>query len=321
MIHLVNIVRRRNPIVDPTEFNVTGITDTSVTFTWDNSGTLQRATQSDFSDAVDVFTGASGYTDSGLTQDTTYYYRIGILTNTVLTFTTEYDAVLDRGTALGYSLPSLSQRILQNALVVSLKSSTIWTAIDVLYVFATNGDSDFATINWKAPASFQASKVNSPTFTTNVGFTGNGSSSYLNTNWTPSLNASQYQINNAAFFGYFSGTASGMYCGTFNVSPNAIRPGIGNYIQGPSFGTVQTLPAFYTVKRTNGTQASVAKDGGSLTTSANTGAGSLDNQAWRILLAGGSLFSQVTCGFMAVGNGAINHVDFYNAWNTYRTSL
>lgn len=236
-------------------------------------------------------------------------------------YSDEYQAVLDRGTLLGYTLPSVSQRALQNSLVASLKTAGIWNALDFLYVFATDGSSDYASLNWKAPSSFQAQKVNSPTFTSNVGFTGNGSSSYLNTNWTPETHASQYQVNNAAFFGYFSGTSSGIYCGTFNTSPNAIRHGTGNYIQGPSFGSVQTLPAFYTVKRVNGTQASVAKDGGSLTTSANTGSGALDNQSWRILLAGGSLFSQVTCGLMAVGNGAINHVDFYNAWNTYRTSL
>lgn len=73
----------------------TNISDTTASFTWDGSGSFERATQSDFSDASVIYTGATGYTDTGLTQDTTYYYRIGGDSLTILTFTEEYQNVID----------------------------------------------------------------------------------------------------------------------------------------------------------------------------------------------------------------------------------
>lgn len=117
-------------------------------------------------------------------------------TSPAVVYDTDYQAVLDRATTLGYTLPSDSQKTKQNQLVTDLKAAGIWTLLDVFYVFATDGSSDFATINWKTPTANQITKVNSPTFTTNQGFNSNGTSSYLNTNWTPST-ATNYQTSNA----------------------------------------------------------------------------------------------------------------------------
>lgn len=98
-------------------------------------------------------------------------------------FTPEYQAVLDFGTGESYQLPSGEQQIQQDAMIADLKAAGLWEDdIGAMWVFATDGDSDFATINWKDPNAFQCTQVNSPTFTPNVGFTGNGSSSYLSTN-------------------------------------------------------------------------------------------------------------------------------------------
>ena len=46
---------------------------------------------------------------------------------------------------------------------------------DAPYVLATDGDSDFATLNWKSPTTFQATKVSSPTYS-GCWFYGNGTS-------------------------------------------------------------------------------------------------------------------------------------------------
>ena len=113
-------------------------------------------------------------------------------------FDTDYQAVLNRATTLGYTLPSASQRIKQNSLVLSLKSGGIWNKLDVLYIFANDGGSDFATLNWKAPTLNQATLINSPTFTNNQGFTGNGTSSYINTNFNPATSGVNYTLNNAS---------------------------------------------------------------------------------------------------------------------------
>jgi len=120
----------------------------------------------------------------------------------------DYAALTSYAITQGYSLPSASQQTLQEQLVTDLKTAGVWDKLDVFYVFATDGDSDYATLNWKAPSSHQVTKVNSPTFTADIGFRGNASSSYLNTNYTPSTDAINYQLNNASIFMYRSELAT-----------------------------------------------------------------------------------------------------------------
>ena len=54
-------------------------------------------------------------------------------------FDTDYQAVLNRATTLGYTLPSAPQQILQNQLVLDLKAGGIWDKLDTFALFATNG--------------------------------------------------------------------------------------------------------------------------------------------------------------------------------------
>jgi len=109
----------------------------------------------------------------------------------------DYQAVLTYATAQGYTLPSLAQRTLQNEVVTSLKAASIWSELDLFYMFATDGDANFATLNWKNPALYKATQVNSPTYTTNIGFTGDGASAYLNTNWNATIGP-KFTRNNAS---------------------------------------------------------------------------------------------------------------------------
>ena len=131
-------------------------------------------------------------------------------------FDADYQAVLDRGTTLGYTLPSSGQQTNQNALVLALKSAGVWTKLDTFYVFATDGDSDFATLNWIAPSSFQCTKVNAPTFTTDQGFTGDQSSSYLDSNYTPSTDATNMTLNS---------TSAGVWIRSFSTGNNYVIGG------------------------------------------------------------------------------------------------
>lgn len=69
-------------------------------------------------------------------------------------------------------------------LVKDLKRGLVWEKLDVLQVFAVHNSAD-ALINWKNPGTSNASLVNSPTFVVNRGFTGDGVSAYVNTNYNP----------------------------------------------------------------------------------------------------------------------------------------
>jgi hypothetical protein len=120
----------------------------------------------------------------------------------------EYVTLLNRAIALGYTRPSAAQQVKQNQLIRSLKSEGIWTLLDVFYVYANDGSKEFATLNWKSPSTFQSTMVNSPSWTGTLGFTSNGTSSYINTNWNPSTNGVNFTLNNAAIIIHVNGTGS-----------------------------------------------------------------------------------------------------------------
>jgi hypothetical protein len=134
-----------------------------------------------------------------------------------VSFETEYKDVLARAVTLGYTLPSSSQQVKQNKLLVDLKTAGVWAKLDVFYMFATDGNSSFATLNWKAPISNQCTLVNSPTFTANQGFAGNGTSSYINTNYNPSTFTSPKYLLNDASIGWWKKTT-----GTISSSKNIV---------------------------------------------------------------------------------------------------
>jgi len=111
-------------------------------------------------------------------------------------FDSSYQAVLDRATALGYTLPNATQQALQNQLVLDLKSSGAWAKMDVFYMFANNGSKEFATLNWKNPNSNQATIVGALMTWNASGFVG-GALSYLNTNFNPTTGTPNIQRDNA----------------------------------------------------------------------------------------------------------------------------
>jgi hypothetical protein len=129
-------------------------------------------------------------------------------------FSVEYTAILTRGTALGYTLPSSAQQSKQNALLVALKTAGIWTKLDTFYVYANDGSKEFGTLNWKTPSLYQNTLVNSPTWTSNAGFNSDGSTSYIDTGFNAATNGVNFTNNSASEFVYQTGGTNGVVCGT-----------------------------------------------------------------------------------------------------------
>lgn len=94
--------------------------------------------------------------------------------------------------------PTEARKALINACVVALKNAGVWTTLDALYMMAA-ADSQAARINWVSPATFTLSPINSPTFTADRGFTGDGVSSYINTGINLGPAATKAQQNSHAF--------------------------------------------------------------------------------------------------------------------------
>jgi hypothetical protein len=250
-------------------------------------------------------------------------------------FDADYQAVLDYATTQGYTLPSSGQQILQNQLVLDLKDGGIWSKLDSFRVYATDGDSDFALIDWIRLTDCTA--VNSPTFTTNVGYRGNGTSSYINSNFTPSTDAVNYSLNSASIFAYISSVrTSGQiqaYQGQIaGVSYLLIAAGTSNigetYVNSTTAVTNGiTGIGFQLVNRLNATTLNVYYQGILRNTnSAATAAVSLPTQTtWDFGAnngGAGALFSDV--GNAIIGYGAnlnAEQSDFNTAVNNYMNAI
>lgn len=83
--------------------------------------------------------------------------------------------------------------------IKGLKLNNIWELLYVLYVWATNGDSNFAMYNLLDPNLFLSLRVGNPVFTPQKGYTGTGSS-YINTQFNL-LNDTDVDFDQNSSFG------------------------------------------------------------------------------------------------------------------------
>jgi len=96
-----------------------------------------------------------------------------------------------------------------NALIQELVATGVWAKLDGLYIFAAT-DAPTALTNL-IQSSYGLTATGSPTFTSNVGYTGtNGSSVYLNTGFNPATASSpNFTQNSASLFAYRSASPAG----------------------------------------------------------------------------------------------------------------
>jgi len=80
--------------------------------------------------------------------------------------------------------PSPARKVLINQTIAALIGAGVWTKLDVLQIYAADAQAN-ALLNWIS-SSYNSTAVNSPTFTADRGFTGDGVSAYLNTGYAAS---------------------------------------------------------------------------------------------------------------------------------------
>jgi hypothetical protein len=241
-------------------------------------------------------------------------------------FDADYQAVLDYATTQGFTLPSAGQQILQNQLVVDLKDAGVWSKLDTFANFATDGDSDFALIDWVRLTDYTA--VNSPTFTTNQGFAGDGTSSYINTNFNPETSGVNYQLNNASRF-YYVNIIEGGSRDLEGIALNATnRTQVGNTTAqriNQSTSTLNNaaemgLNGFNIINRTSSTNVEIFT--GTTQSSRIATSTVVASNTQFILRAGSSAYNTSQFQFYGMGASLVaENTDFDNALNTYMTSL
>ena len=241
----------------------------------------------------------------------------------------DYQAVLDKGTTEGYTLPSASQQEHQNTLVTDLKSAGVWSKLDVLYVFATDGDSNFATLNFKSPSSYQATKVNAPTHSAN-GFTGeNSAQRHLDTNFNPATASSPNFVSGDGSVGVYIKTASSVnaqcYFGN-DAYGTTMREGSTDKLQTKPVGIAgnsNNQLAYFT--HTDANESVQIWDTTVKVTDATIGSVA-DRGNFAILAEGTSgtstRYSVATIGLFFIGSAIADseRTDLYNAINTYMTA-
>lgn len=168
-----------------------------------------------FSRAV-TSTGSKSETATGLSSNTAYYTyfmhedaaanQSNVSAATVLTTLTTgtSDTSFDNLIAAASVAPTNLRKGLVARLIQALYAGSIWSKIDVLWVQAAH-DEQFGRLNWKDPGNFTLTAVNNPTFTTDRGFAGDNSTSYLATGWDPGTNGVQITQNDAHIMSYGSG--------------------------------------------------------------------------------------------------------------------
>ena len=244
---------------------------------------------------------------------------------------TEYQAILDRATALGYTLPSYSQQLLQNQLLASMKSSGVWNKLDVFYNFANDGSSGFGTLNWKAPALRQCTFVSTPTFITNQGLQGTGTS-YISSNYNPTLGGpNQYVQNNASryFYLYENGVSANVsFDGTTSTTVNGFRrENAQAHRINQSTTSINALFDYTGVRgmksihRTSSTNVELFNG---TTQESRTATSSALVNAIQFILRGSSttIFATHTVSMYAMGASLVSeNTDFVNAYNAYINSI
>lgn len=244
----------------------------------------------------------------------------------------DYQAVLTKASDLGYTAPSAAQQELQNTLVKDLKSAGIWDKLDLFYCFATDGDSNYSTINWKDPNNFRIQAVNTPTFTTDVGWQGNvGNLAYLNTQYTPTSHADQYTLNEASFGFYLDdlGTATSSAMSDFGNPDVTTRSWYRRtaprfYVNSSTYydrTSTDSANTFIHANRSSSSTTEVYHNGVEVDSFTGHTANGLQADVFKAFQRSAT-YANSTISFAFVGGDLSSEAsDFYDAINTYLTAI
>ena len=231
----------------------------------------------------------------------------------------------------GYGItPSLAVSKLQNKLLVDLKTAGVWAKLDSLFVFAGDGDFDFANVDWKL---LQQGINNGTTYTPNQGITANSiASAYFDTNFNPSISGINYTQNNASRYVYVknfgeSPNALTIIDGVSNTHRNSIQIGssvaqrinqsVVDLINPFDYNTTEKIKSIH---RTSATSVTLFNDTASTTEVAVSHGISNNNQ---LIFNSHTLYSDGgTIGLYAMGSSMISqNGDFVNVIKNYMNAI
>jgi hypothetical protein len=250
-------------------------------------------------------------------------------------FDSDYQAVLDKGIANGNTAPTSTTA--GNQLMIDLKDSGAFAKADALGVLASGvgSDSGFALIDWKRLINLTA--VNSPAFNNIQGFSGNGTSSYIDLAYNPSTDAVNWGINDHSFMAFNSNSTAqrGALISCFdlgNVFCEILNDDPGNrfivYDNSP-IGRVPAIPSgeqdgMLEVKRISSTTFKLYKDGTEISIGGSVETDSTPNMGFGLFARSyGSSYGNGQSPFFYIGQALTDteRLDLLTAVNTYLASI
>ena len=193
-------------------------------------------------------------------------------------FTDEYDTVY----AAFATKPHIDTADIFNDFVYSLDSAGFWDRTHLLQVYCGAATATDAVINWITPGTYNATAMNSPTFTRYRGFDFNGTNQYLNTNFNPYGIVAQDDATGIVYVREDDAQAAGAYFAYdgnyFTLNPRDASNRV-QYRINQSLDEVYTTDAWlgcWMATRRGATDIQVYRNGSSVDTSVDASSGVAD---------------------------------------------
>lgn len=235
--------------------------------------------------------------------------------------------------------PSLDRKTLVNDRIVAGKLKSFWAKLDALWVHAAH-DAQAGRLNWLT-GSYDCVPINNPSFTTDRGYMGDGSGSYLDTGFNPTTAVGANYTQNSGSLGIRSNTenvGTGSLAGFYDTAAQrgtTINPKIDNTNQQSAFRlntgsagittAAMSTPSsigMFVANRTGSTVLSGFRDGVKIGTSSAASV-ALANGNMRLGSINASSFRacQFSMGFIAGGLTDQEAQDVFDWFEPYRAAV
>jgi hypothetical protein len=224
-----------------------------------------------------------------------------------------------------------------NQFIGQCKQDGNWQLIDCFWLFAQSNQAN-SRLCIKRPSATACTEVNSPSWTAYRGFTGNGTTSYLNSNYNETTNGVNFTQNSASIFvysrtnenaattaeiGHSDATNKTFLVCRSTANQISIPINMSGGAGSPALSNTDGSGLFQ-LSRTASNLSTCYRNGTSLGTSAQVSNGIVNNNMYICadnLNGAAALFSVKQIAIAGVGGGNIDAVKFNNAIQTLAVQL
>lgn len=233
--------------------------------------------------------------------------------------------------------PDDARKSLINDLIVGLKADGVWSKLDLFYLLAL-GTQQAANLNAKTPASFTVTPAGTTTFTADRGYTGNGTTGYLDTGFNPTTAPTpNWTQNSASLFCYVNAATSNTANNalfTWGNTPNSLRmtpwSGASNVVHrvnngNSTFsGTITSRIGSQAVSRTASTTTNAQMNGAAFGATDVTASAAVSSANAELLRLAGTIYNgndRIACAALGGGLSGAEMTALHNRTLTYLTAI